>query len=308
MAVVVDVAGRSQRRDVTAAHGTVIDQAQFGATAFMTNRVPPLMGLNSADRGDRHPAMVGVGIGHHPLWPVEQYQAGTLLGLDQPCTPGRLRGHFCDQRTEILLVGGQFYQELPDLVHIQDVAGTQLFELSQEVAEGSGESASTHIRNPNPPSASVRRREYPLPTVRGTSVEPSEESAGALSGTRARTDLARTGTGPWVERSWGGQEVSIGEAILRVIASVPRPCGPAPTAPTSTPGFAPISASERRSSRLLPGSMVITGTVSEREDWTRMAFSETGQYVVPDALDLVSINREEDRGICEETNLWMQHV
>ena len=54
--------------------------------------------------------------------------------------------------------------------------------------------------------------------------------------------------------------------------------------------------------------MVITGTVSEREDWTRMAFSETGQYVVPDALDLVSINREEDRGICEETNLWMQHV
>jgi len=29
MAVVVDVAGRSQRRDVTAAHGTVIDQAQF---------------------------------------------------------------------------------------------------------------------------------------------------------------------------------------------------------------------------------------------------------------------------------------
>ena len=57
-----------------------------------------------------------------------------------------------------------------------------------------------------------------------------------------------------------------------------------------------------------PGSMVITGTVSEREDWTRMAFSETGQYVVPDALDLVSINREEDRGTYEETNLWMQHL
>jgi hypothetical protein len=29
---------------------------------------------------------------------------------------------------------------------------------------------------------------------------------------------------------------------------------------------------------------------------------------VPDALDLVSINREEDRGTYAETNLWMQHV
>jgi hypothetical protein len=45
MAVVVDVAGRSQRRDVTAAHGTVIDQAQFGAIAFMANCVPALMVL-----------------------------------------------------------------------------------------------------------------------------------------------------------------------------------------------------------------------------------------------------------------------
>jgi GNAT superfamily N-acetyltransferase len=57
-----------------------------------------------------------------------------------------------------------------------------------------------------------------------------------------------------------------------------------------------------------PRSMIITGTVSEWEDWTRMAFPETGQYVVPDALDLVSINREEDRGTYAETNLWMQHV
>lgn len=57
-----------------------------------------------------------------------------------------------------------------------------------------------------------------------------------------------------------------------------------------------------------PRSMVITGTVSEWEDWTRMAFPETGQYVVPDALDLVSINREEDRGTYAETNLWMQHL
>jgi GNAT superfamily N-acetyltransferase len=54
-------------------------------------------------------------------------------------------------------------------------------------------------------------------------------------------------------------------------------------------------------------SMIITGTVSEWEGWAGMAFPETGQYVVPDALDLVSINREEDLGTYAETNLWMRH-
>ena len=50
--MVVDVAGRGQRRDVTAVHGAVIGQAQFGPAALMANCVPPLMGLHSADRGD----------------------------------------------------------------------------------------------------------------------------------------------------------------------------------------------------------------------------------------------------------------
>jgi hypothetical protein len=39
-----------------------------------------------------------------------------------------------------------------------------------------------------------------------------------------------------------------------------------------------------------------------------MAFPDTGDYVVPDALDLVSIDREADRGRYAETNLWMQHA
>ena len=57
-----------------------------------------------------------------------------------------------------------------------------------------------------------------------------------------------------------------------------------------------------------PRSMVVTGTVGEWEDWARMSFPETGQYVVPDALDLVSINCEEDCGTYAETNLWMRHL
>ena len=57
-----------------------------------------------------------------------------------------------------------------------------------------------------------------------------------------------------------------------------------------------------------PRSMIITGTVLEWEDWADMAFPETGQYVVPDALDPVAIDREQDRGTYVETNLWMRHA
>jgi hypothetical protein len=38
-----------------------------------------------------------------------------------------------------------------------------------------------------------------------------------------------------------------------------------------------------------------------------MAFPVTRKYVVPDALNLVSIDRERDRGVYVEQNLWVQH-
>lgn len=57
-----------------------------------------------------------------------------------------------------------------------------------------------------------------------------------------------------------------------------------------------------------PRSMIITGSVGEWEDWAAMAFPQTGKYVVPDALDLVGIDRELDRGTYAETNLWMRHA
>jgi GNAT superfamily N-acetyltransferase len=57
-----------------------------------------------------------------------------------------------------------------------------------------------------------------------------------------------------------------------------------------------------------PESMIIKGTVAEWEKWTGMAFPETGSYVVPEALDLVEIDREHDLGTYAETNLWMRHL
>ena len=57
-----------------------------------------------------------------------------------------------------------------------------------------------------------------------------------------------------------------------------------------------------------PDSMIIKGTVAEWEEWAAMAFPESGTYVVPDALDLVDVDREADRGVYSETNLWMRHL
>jgi GNAT superfamily N-acetyltransferase len=57
-----------------------------------------------------------------------------------------------------------------------------------------------------------------------------------------------------------------------------------------------------------PDSMIISGTVEEWEGWAQMAFPQTGSYVVPQALDLVEIDRDRDAGTYHETNLWMRHL
>jgi GNAT superfamily N-acetyltransferase len=56
-----------------------------------------------------------------------------------------------------------------------------------------------------------------------------------------------------------------------------------------------------------PDSMIIKGSVDDWEKWAEMAFPESGRYVVPEALDLVEVDREGNSGVYAETNLWMQH-
>lgn len=55
-------------------------------------------------------------------------------------------------------------------------------------------------------------------------------------------------------------------------------------------------------------SMRIEGTVQEWESWAKMAFLESGSYIVPDALDVIRIDRERDLGIYEEPAVWMRHL
>jgi hypothetical protein len=59
--------------------------------------------------------------------------------------------------------------------------------------------------------------------------------------------------------------------------------------------------------RVAPESMVITGTISEWEEWTGMRFPESDAYVVPGALQPVVMDLERDLGSYEEPNVWMRH-
>jgi hypothetical protein len=59
--------------------------------------------------------------------------------------------------------------------------------------------------------------------------------------------------------------------------------------------------------RSAPPAMRVAGTVAEWEQWTKMAFPESGFYVVPGALVPVEIDRERDIGEYIEPACWMRH-
>lgn len=59
--------------------------------------------------------------------------------------------------------------------------------------------------------------------------------------------------------------------------------------------------------RIAPCTLAIVGSVADWEDWTEMAFPESGAYVVPGALQPVLIDREKDEGRYEDPNVWMRH-
>lgn len=56
-----------------------------------------------------------------------------------------------------------------------------------------------------------------------------------------------------------------------------------------------------------PHSLRITGTVADWEEWTGIAFPESGAYWFPRGLATLTIDHEADRGSYWEPNVWMQH-
>src|SRR5512135_1613920 len=58
---------------------------------------------------------------------------------------------------------------------------------------------------------------------------------------------------------------------------------------------------------IAPNTLTVEGKIREWEDWTDLAFPDSGLYVVPGALQPVKIDREHDTGRYEDPNFWMIH-
>lgn len=56
-----------------------------------------------------------------------------------------------------------------------------------------------------------------------------------------------------------------------------------------------------------PTSQTMTGTIAEWESWTGMAFPDSGDYVIPDGLSTLRIDRDAGLGTYVEPNIWLQH-
>ncbi|HST25725.1 MAG TPA: hypothetical protein VLJ76_07020 [Gaiellaceae bacterium] len=56
-----------------------------------------------------------------------------------------------------------------------------------------------------------------------------------------------------------------------------------------------------------PGSLRVTGTGAEWEEWTGLSFPDSGSYMVEGALVPVEFDRERDEGRYVEPNVWMRH-
>jgi hypothetical protein len=54
-------------------------------------------------------------------------------------------------------------------------------------------------------------------------------------------------------------------------------------------------------------AMVIRGTHVKWEKWTGLRFPQSGEYVIPGALNPMKMNLEKDEGIYVEPNVWLVH-
>jgi len=55
------------------------------------------------------------------------------------------------------------------------------------------------------------------------------------------------------------------------------------------------------------GSKTIRGTCAEWEEWTKLKFPQSGEYIIPGALNPIRMDIEKDEGVYVEPNVWMMH-
>jgi hypothetical protein len=56
-----------------------------------------------------------------------------------------------------------------------------------------------------------------------------------------------------------------------------------------------------------PGSQTFTGSVQQWQEWSGLDLPGDGDYIVPDALAPLHIDRAADLGTCIEPTIWVQH-
>jgi GNAT superfamily N-acetyltransferase len=54
-------------------------------------------------------------------------------------------------------------------------------------------------------------------------------------------------------------------------------------------------------------SKTIRGTRTEWEEWTSMRFPQSGEYIIPGALNPIEMDVEADEGVYVEPNVWIVH-
>jgi len=54
-------------------------------------------------------------------------------------------------------------------------------------------------------------------------------------------------------------------------------------------------------------TMTIRGTRAEWEEWTKLKFPQSGEYIISGALNPMEMNIEKDEGAYVEPNVWMVH-
>ena len=57
--------------------------------------------------------------------------------------------------------------------------------------------------------------------------------------------------------------------------------------------------------KVAPATVTVTATVADWEEWMGMSFPESGEYIVPGALQPITIDREQNVGRYEDPNVWM---
>ena len=59
--------------------------------------------------------------------------------------------------------------------------------------------------------------------------------------------------------------------------------------------------------KVAPNALTVTGTIAEWEAWTGLSFPDSGDYVIPGALQPVRMDLAHNEGRYEESNFWMSY-